>query len=266
MEIINSHAHIYPNKIAEKATNAIGEFYNINMNIKAGTPENLLIEGEKINISKYIVHSVATKPSQVRSINEFILEEMKKHEEFVGFMTLHQDLSCEEIKTEINWAIENGFKGIKLHPDFQKFDIDSEKACKIYGILDSLCQTYPVLLHMGDKRYEYSRPKKLLNVAKKYKNITFIAAHLGGYSCWEEVDCLKGLNNVFFDTSSSLAFLSKERAKELIYLFGVDKIFFGDDFPMWHAKEELKRFKALNLSKEDEEKILSLNIKKLLNI
>ena len=29
MEIIDAHAHIYPDKIAEKATNAIGDFYDI---------------------------------------------------------------------------------------------------------------------------------------------------------------------------------------------------------------------------------------------
>ena len=29
MEIIDSHAHIYPQKIAKKATQTIGEFYDI---------------------------------------------------------------------------------------------------------------------------------------------------------------------------------------------------------------------------------------------
>ena len=33
MEIIDAHAHIYPHKIADKATKAVGDFYNIPMEI-----------------------------------------------------------------------------------------------------------------------------------------------------------------------------------------------------------------------------------------
>ena len=72
MEIIDSHAHIYPAKIAEKATVAIGDFYDIKMEMPAGTSERLIEEGTKAGISKFVVHSCATKAQQVRSINEFI--------------------------------------------------------------------------------------------------------------------------------------------------------------------------------------------------
>ena len=39
--IINMHTHIFPVKIAEKAVDAIGNFYDIKMEIK-GTPEYIL--------------------------------------------------------------------------------------------------------------------------------------------------------------------------------------------------------------------------------
>ena len=119
MEIINSHAHIYPEKIAKKATDTIGVFYDIKMQMPAGTPERLLEDGARAGISRYVVHSVATTAHQVRSINEFIKRELDEHPEFIGFITLHQDLSEEEVESEVKWALENGFHGIKLHPDFQ---------------------------------------------------------------------------------------------------------------------------------------------------
>ena len=137
MEIIDAHAHIYPEKIAKKATETIGEFYDIKMELPAGTPEQLIEDGKKANISKYIVHSCATKKQQVRSINEFVCKEVDSHSEFVGFMTLHQDMSEEEISSEVDWCIEKGFKGIKLHPDFQRFYIDEDDAKKIYRIVES---------------------------------------------------------------------------------------------------------------------------------
>jgi len=263
MEIIDAHAHIYPEKIAQKATDTIGVFYDIKMEMPAGTADRLIEEGGSAGVTRYVVHSVATTAHQVRSINEFIKREITEHGEFIGFMTLHQDLSEEEIKAEVGWCIENGFKGVKLHPDFQKFYIDGEDAEKFYKIIgDKL----PILFHVGDDRFEFSKPERLVKMAKKYPNVNFIAAHFGGYRCWEDAHLYKGLKNVYFDTCSSLPFISAEKAKEIIDMLGAERFFFATDFPMWDATNELKRFMAIPLSDGDRKAILSENIKKLLKV
>ncbi len=263
MEIINAHAHIYPDKIAQKATNAIGEFYDIDMKTSAGTVEQLLVDGKKAGISRFVVHSCATTAHQVRSINEFIKREIDTHNEFIGFMTLHQDLTEEQINEEIEWCIANGFKGIKLHPDFQKFFIDGEDAQKIYRVVgDKL----PILLHVGDKRYEYSKPVRLASVAKKFKDVNFICAHMGGYMCWDDIDVYNGVENIFFDTSSSLPFMTISKARSIIRKLGVERLFFGTDFPMWDAVSELERFNSVPMTDREREMIFSKNLKNLLKI
>lgn len=263
MEIINAHAHIYPEKIAQKATVSIGDFYHLNMEIKAGTAENLIQDGASCKVSRYVVHSVATTAHQVRSINEFIKREMDLHSEFIGFITLHQDMSEEEIASEIEWAIDNGFKGIKLHPDFQKFNIDDENVEKFYR---QASNKLPILMHMGDDRFEFSRPKKLVSMAKKYPAVNFIAAHFGGYRCWDDAHLYKGLPNVYFDTCSSLAFITPLRAKEIIDMLGADKFFFATDFPMWDTKSEIEKFNKIPLLQKEREMIFAKNIKKLLKL
>ena len=260
--IIDAHAHIYPKKIAQKATQAIGDFYDINMG-HTGTAEDLLAEGKRAGIKKFIVHSCATKAHQVRSINEFIKEEIDSHKEFIGFMTLHQDLTYDEIEKEVDWCIGNGFKGIKLHPDFQRFNIDCEEAERFYRIVGN---RLPFLFHIGDDRYDFSAPNRLVKMAKKYSNVNFIAAHFGGYRCWEQVEIYRGLDNIYFDTCSSLAFIGPEKAREIIDILGVEKFFFATDFPMWDAREELERFNRIKLNEEEREKILCKNIEKLLKI
>ena len=263
MEIIDAHAHIYPEKIAAKATDTIGLFYDIKMEMPAGTAEKLLEEGARAGVTRYVVHSVATTAHQVRSINDFIKREVDAHPEFIGFITLHQDLSEDEVKREVEWALANGLRGIKLHPDFQKFNIDDEVAEKFYRAAEG---KLPILLHMGDDRYEYSKPARLVRMAKKYPNLNFIAAHFGGYRCWDDSPMYKGLDNVYFDTCSSLPFITTERAKELIDMFGADRFFFATDFPMWDAKSELERFYKIPLTDGEREMILAANIKRLLNL
>ena len=263
MEIIDAHAHIYPEKIAEKATETIGIFYDIKMDMPAGTPDCLLSQGKAAGISRFVVHSVATTAKQVRSINEFIKREVEAHPEFIGFITLHQDLTEEEIIAEVEWAVQNGMHGIKLHPDFQKFNIDDVGVEKFYRAASG---KLPILFHIGDDRYEYSQPGRLVRMAKKYPTTTFIAAHFGGYRCWHESTIYQGLNNVYFDTCSSLPFISSEEAKRIIDMLGADKFFFATDFPMWDAKGELERFLKIPLTEREREMIFSENIKRLLKI
>ena len=240
--IIDAHCHIYPAKIAAKAVAAIGNFYDIKMS-EDGTSAALLAEGAKIGVEKYVVHSTATTVHQVRSINDYIHGEMLAHPEFIGFMTLHNEMEDGAIESEVELALSRGMKGVKLHPDFQKFNIDDAE--NIYRVTAG---RLPVLLHMGDRRYDFSSPSRLRKMAEKYPEQIFIGAHFGGYSVWDKVECLKDLPNVYFDTSSSLWALDKARASDLIHRFGHERYFFGTDFPMWRHDEELKRSLALDLT------------------
>ena len=69
MDIIDFHAHIYPDKIAEKASHSVGEFYSIPMN-KIGSVDTLLKSGGEAGVGMFVVQSVATVSRQVQSIND----------------------------------------------------------------------------------------------------------------------------------------------------------------------------------------------------
>lgn len=256
--IIDAHAHIFPEKIAEKAVASIGNYYGISM-YGRGTVEDLLISGEKIGTKKYIVHSTATKVEQVRPINDYIAAVQASNDKFIGFGTLHPGL--DNVHAEVNRIISMNLKGIKLHPDFQEFNIDDESVMSIY---DNLEGRLPVLIHMGDELKTSSRPLRLAKVLDMYPELIVIAAHLGGYRAWDEsMEYLIG-RNVYLDTSSSLFMLDKEKAADIIRKHGVDKVLFGTDYPMWSHEEELDRFMRLDLTEDEREKILYKNAAKLL--
>jgi len=261
--IIDAHAHIFPSKIAEKAVAGIGKFYSELTMEMDGTVDTLIENGKKNGIEKFVVQSVATTPSQVHSINDFIAESVKEHpDELVGFATLHPD--CPDLGDEIARAVNMSLKGIKLHPDFQRFNLDCDKAMELFKLIEG---KLAVLIHMGDYRYEFSKPKRLARVMDKFPNLKVIGAHFGGWSEWKDAeDCLAGRDNLWVDTSSSLYAMEPERAKELIEHFGADKVLFGTDYPMWEASAELERFNRIPLTEEEREMILHENAEKLLNL
>lgn len=188
MRIIDVHSHIYPDKIADKASRSIADFYHIDARTR-GAAEVLLAEGREAGITAYVVNSVATNVRQVRHINEFILAETKAHPEFYGLIALHPDMDEGAIRDEIEWGILNGFKGIKLHPDFQHFYLDEPRAKKIYRAASG---KLPILFHTGDSRFNFSSPGRMAKVAEEFPDLICIAAHFGGWSEWNQVGVYKG--------------------------------------------------------------------------
>lgn len=257
-KIYNAHAHIFPAKISDKAVDAIGAFYQIPMQ-EHGTAEDLIADGSQIGVSRYLVCSTATKANQVQSINHFIAEETRLHPEFDGFGSLHPE--AENIAQETERIIALGLKGIKLHQDFQEFNIDDPAAYPIYEAAEG---RLPILFHTGDDRYEFSRPHRLLRIVEKFPKLTVIAAHLGGYQCWDQVHIYIGHPRIYIDTSSALMFVPPEKASALIHAHGIERVLFGTDFPMWKHKEELQRFNRLELTAQERKQVLYDNARNLI--
>lgn len=260
--IIDSHAHIFPRKIATKAVESIGKFYDIPM-YGSGDLDALIKNGNDAGVDKFIVCSTATCVHQVNQINDFIKYSIEGLDNIWGLCTMHQDLTGDEIDSVIKFSLDNKLIGLKLHPDFQKFNIDDKAVYKIY---ERVAGVLPILFHTGDSRYDYSSPKRLAKVAKDFPNLQCIGAHFGGYSRWNELECYKDLPNVYFDTSSSLFKLSTERALEIIDFLGVDRFMFGVDYPMWSHAYEIQNIDKLGFCDSDKAKIMYENAIKFYNL
>lgn len=261
MDIFDFHAHIYPEKIASRAVEGVGGFYHIHMHCD-GLAETLIKNGKEGGISHFLVHSVATSPKHVTVINDFIADECKKHEEFYGFGTMHPEFENKE--EEIMRMKANGLCGLKIHPDTQYFNMDDERMFGVYDLLRS--EKLPILIHCGDYRYTYSHPKRVKRLLREFPGLTVIAAHFGGWSvCDLALEYLLN-ENCYVDVSSSLMFCGLKRGKELIRLYGKERVLFGSDFPMWSPKDELKTFYKMNLTDEEYEYTLSRNAKRILGL
>lgn len=254
-DIVDCHTHVYPPKIADKAAQNIGQFYELPARCHGGV-EELLECGGRHNINNYLVCSAATTPAQVSFINEFIAAACDEHDEFIGFGTMHP--GC-DVESETEKLVRLGLHGIKLHPDFQRFYIDAPQAYPIYE--HAQANDLPILFHVGDNRYDYSQPRRLGKVLEDFPGLRVIAAHMGAYHVWElEREYLKS-DRVWFDCSSTIALIGAEATVRQIRKFGSDRVFFGTDFPLWDYDEEMERFFSLPMTRTEFEAILSKNFR-----
>ena len=257
--IIDCHTHIYPEKIAAKAVKSIGDFYEIPMD-RDGTVPTLLRQAQEVGISRCLALAVAVDAAHVKPINDYLIATVQAHpDELWGFATLHADM--EDPGKEVERILKAGMKGIKLHPDMQHFSLSDPGADRLFSACEGVC---PMMFHTGDRRYRNSNPSLIPPILKKHPRLQLICAHFGGYSEWDEAaKCLADIP-VYVDTSSSSFMLTKERTKELIGLYGEDRVLFGTDFPMWNAQPEIDYLMDLNLSDAAYQKIFSGNILRLL--
>lgn len=263
MNVIDFHVHIFPDKIAEKAARAVGKFYDIPMALD-GKLSTALREMDRAGVERFVAHSVATTPAQVSRINDFILESHAKYpDRIIPFAAMHPDV--ENIPQVMENIIASGFKGIKIHPDIQGFQIDAPHVLKM---IESIAGRLPLLIHTGDYRYDNSGPDRMNHVMELFPELIAICAHLGGYSEWERAAAspLVKNKNVYVDTCSSLFAVSPERAVQIIRTFGANRVMYATDYPMWSPYEEMERFNKLVLTSEEREQIFHRTAEKLLGL
>ena len=261
MAIIDAHAHIYPSKIAAKAVHAVGDFYGVKM-FDGGTPEELLATMEQCDITHFIVHSVATTARSVTSINSFLAEQCAMHPEFIGFGTMHPDF--EDKEAEVERAIQLGLHGFKLHPDTQQVNTDDPRLMEFYEIIAG---RLPIVIHTGDYRHDYSHPRRLAHVLDTFPDLVVDAAHFGGWSIYDQgYDYLGSYEQLFIDTSSSQPLMGARHTEELIRMWGVGRVMFGSDRPMWSPISELENFRLMSFSQDELDQLLWHNAERFAGV
>lgn len=268
--IIDFHAHLFPDKIAKKTIELLSQKADIPAHTD-GTREGLLHGMEKGGVEIAVNLPVLTNPKSFDKVNAFAKElnesAFENGRRIISFAGIHP--ACEKIPEKMKWIRENGFLGVKLHPDYQETYFDDAGYLEI--LREAEKQDLIVLTHAGvDIGYRgcpvRCTPERALSVIRKIPYEKLVLAHLGAAEMPDEVyERLCG-QKVWFDTAYVLRFVTKEQFLRILDKHGEDQMLFGSDSPWSDIAGDVKILKSFGLNRETEEKIFCENAKKLLGL
>ena len=263
MKIADIHAHVFPDKLADKAAASIGDFYNVPITRPASV-ETLMALERDAGVSRVVLSNSAVTAKQVTHVNDFLAEAVKSCPGCVAFGSIFPGM--DGFEEELDRMVALGLRGIKIHSDFQKLPIDDPSAINTYRAIAR--RDLPVLFHMGDYRYDYSSPDRLLNLLRQVPDLRVIAAHFGGWTTWEYSLSHPLPENVLYDTSSTTPLISRDLVLRLFDKLGPERFLFGTDFPMWEPKEMVEQLLDLTADFDEttREKIFYKNFMELLGL
>ena len=261
--MIDFHTHCFPDKIAERALLSLKK---TSADIHAhtdGTLSGLCALEKACGVDRFVVQHIATNPKQMQAVNNFAAS--IQSDTVFSFGSVHPD--APDALEELERIRDLGLKGVKFHPEFQKFFVDDEKMIPLYKKISEL--NLPVLFHAGgDISYMppyHCTPQRLLRILD-YLTVPVIAAHWGAYMYWEDVLHTLCGTDIYIDTSMGHGIMPLPLAEAIARKHTPDKLLFASDAPWQSPKQSQKLVEALGFSESEKEKIYETNAKKILNL
>ena len=267
--VIDFHTHIFPDKIANRTISLLTEKGGITP-FSDGTASGLLARMEEAGVDLSVNLPVLTAPRQFEGTNRFAAESNAffegKDRRILSFAGIHPE--CEGLEEKMTWIKENGFLGVKIHPDYQKTFITDERYVRIMECARDL--DLIVVTHAGvDDGFPecvHCPPDMVRELIRRVPHTKLVLAHLGGNRLWEDVLNTLCDEDVYFDTAYILHLIDQDHFERIVARHGDDRILFASDSPWSDIKEDMNRLRSYSLGEKTEEKIFSLNARGLLGI
>jgi predicted TIM-barrel fold metal-dependent hydrolase len=268
--VLAHHAHVFPEPV------------NAN-----GTADRLLRLMDECGIDQAVCFAPFAHQVQGTGLDPvaWLADELKSRPRLHGFGTV--DVRRRDIREQVRRIADFGFRGIKVHPNAQEFDMLGEAALELYGAAQD--ENLFLTFHSGVHHYRIKH-YNVLNfdeIAYNFPKLRLSLEHVGGYSFFPEALAVivnnipfpprpgerprvfGGLTSVFTPHYNRFWYLPRERLLEAVAQAGASLLIFGLDFPYNledNTKLGLKTLRELGLSESDLALILGGNLRRELGI
>ena len=253
--IVDCHAHVFPDTIAQRAALGLQEAYGA-APVAIPTTTNLLHHMDRAGVDRSLLMPVATKPAQVPAINDWLLSLNDDRLQPFGAIHPHYPHWQDELKR----LVAAGIRGVKLQPFFQGFSIDDPV---LHSLLEYTGEKLWVMMHAGDEIFPLEdiepTPARLAWLVERFPSLQLIAAHAGGYQRWDEVEEHLVGRRLLFDLAYTIGFAPEAQVRRIITAHGPERIVWGSDFPWQSPARSLENLRSLQLNPAIEAAILGGN-------
>ncbi len=210
-----------------------------------------------------------------RSTEEVVEATSYFRKRLIPVASFNPDLGIEGNLTRLK-KLKDKILGVKLYPTFHFLSPGDQCLEPLYNFMEN--EGLILIVHTGcdpgiweiPALCEKARPKHLLDVARRHKDLIIVVAHLGSYSVLQEgiffhetLELLAKFDNVYGDTSAVTPYYIKLACDEI----GSDKVLFGSDYPYvigFTPCDAIKSVMKLDISEKDKRAILYDNAVKLI--
>jgi len=226
---------LYRETFLYKAANKISPMWSTKSERKrnkAATLENLRKSLENTNIVKCVCAPVAPNVTY-----DDIFAAYQTEPRIIAFTSPDfTSGNIENTRKKLEFDLNNGAMGIKIHPVLQEVEADSEIVMNVLEIIKLYSK--PVLIHAGPAKYylprenktrsaDFSSPERIERLVASFPDVNFIVGHAGLDDYKKVIEIMPKHKNAYIDTS----FQYPQSIKELIAAFGVERVMFASD---WH--------------------------------
>jgi predicted TIM-barrel fold metal-dependent hydrolase len=206
--------------------------------------------------------------SQYQREHDLIAAEVMRHpDRFIGFCWTDPHLGTEAVKEFERCVTQLGYRGLKFHPVYQRFNFDDPI---IYPLIERAEEFgVPVVAHL-DLQIPGCEPWRMVNLAKRFPNVQFIMAHMG-----RDIQAIQDLSigriplpvpNLILEGSSTTsdAYGTFQGPATIL---GPTRIIFGSDAaPFHHPAINLLKIDLLDMPDEWKALILGGNMVRVLTL
>lgn len=261
--IIDFHTHCFPDKLAPKAIAQLEHIIHWTP-FTDGTYGDLRKKMSEWGVDRAICLNVATNAKQQFNVNNFAAS-INDQVHTCAFGSVHPD--SENMMEEFARIRTLGMQGIKLHPDYQGFEIDDPKLFELY---DACSQTGTFCVyHSGwdpvSPDYTRVTPQKVMRVHELFPKFKMVLGHLGGFASWDDVYEIICGHGILMDTALIAGLLPVPLFVNIVNKNGAENIVFGSDCPWQRSIDTAKYIDAAPISSAQKDRIFYQNALELLN-
>ncbi len=269
--VIDIHTHVFPDAMADKTIAMLAEKGGLKA-YTDGKVSGLLKSMDEGGVDCSVIVPVVTAPRQFDSINRFAAQINEIYASdtrngvprLMSFGGIHPD--SEDYKGQLNVLKSMGFKGIKLHPDYQGVFFNDIRYKRIVSYATELGMM--ILVHagldVGMPDPIHCTPKMSAEVLDETESTNIILAHMGGFKVWDDVEDVLVGRDVYMDMAVVAGYIPGEQFVRIVNGHGSDRILFGSDSPWNGQRESVEWLDKQALTTDDKENIFWKNAIKIL--